>query len=558
MQKVIALDIGSYSIKAVEIVNTFKSYEITNFYEKIVPHMDDVPLDTVLPECMEQLFSENNLTADRIVTAMPGQFISSRILDFNFSDPRKIETGIFAEIEDVVPFNMDDMILDHQTLGTIDGKTFALAVMTRKAFLRNFLDLLKRVDIDPKFVDVDSLAFYNLSSFVNVGSDKPFVMVDVGHEKTSVCIVRDGVLRMFRSINLGGRYVTDFLARDLETTYHEAQEVKHRVSQVLCSVDEGEALSDDDKFVAERMTLACNAIVKELGRTLYAFKTWEKEPLEQIFVSGGGSNIKNFCQFLEDQLEVPARQTNLEATELKLSSELVDSRIVLPQSVAIGMRTVTALKKHSQVNLRRGEFAYVQNYESVLKYGGTALRAALAVIAVLAISWSMKWYFYRSQIDQLEAKYKATFVSTFPELRRKYASPKITFKRIRGDAERKLKQQIASKKSAVNGFVEENSGSPALVLLRELSQKISKDTKLDIVLFDLSHPNAETYKLQLKVETDGYDVEAKVDELLKGMSHLKDVTIKSSTAKPGSDGKVIQTTFNAEYVASPDSEERAS
>ena len=43
MQKVIGLDIGSYSIKAVEIVNTFKSYEITNFYEVVIPNIEGVP-----------------------------------------------------------------------------------------------------------------------------------------------------------------------------------------------------------------------------------------------------------------------------------------------------------------------------------------------------------------------------------------------------------------------------------------------------------------------------------------------------------------------------------
>ena len=41
MQKVIGLDIGSYSIKAVEIVNTFKSYEITNFYETVIPNLEE-------------------------------------------------------------------------------------------------------------------------------------------------------------------------------------------------------------------------------------------------------------------------------------------------------------------------------------------------------------------------------------------------------------------------------------------------------------------------------------------------------------------------------------
>ena len=213
MQKVIGLDIGSYSIKAVEIVNTFKSYEITNFYETVIPNIEGVPLDAIVPVCMEQLFKENDIKADRILTAMPGQFISSRVLPFNFSDPRKIEASVMVELEDQVPFNMDDMIIDHQmALGTAYGKTMALAVMTdsNKTFFKELLDLLSRINIDPKLVDVDSLAFYNISSQVTENDDKNYALVDIGNEKTTVCIVRNGLLRMFRSINLGGRYITDF------------------------------------------------------------------------------------------------------------------------------------------------------------------------------------------------------------------------------------------------------------------------------------------------------------------------------------------------------------
>src|SRR6185312_13658017 len=156
MQRVIGLDIGSYSIKAVEIVNTFKSYEIANFYENVIPHVDELDPDIIIPACMEQLFHENHLKADRIITAMPGQYISSRIMSFGFSDPRKIEAAILSELEDAVPFNMDDMIIDHQILGQMAGETVTLAVLTRKTFLRAFLEHLQRINIDPKLVDVDS------------------------------------------------------------------------------------------------------------------------------------------------------------------------------------------------------------------------------------------------------------------------------------------------------------------------------------------------------------------------------------------------------------------
>jgi len=99
MQKVIGLDIGSYSIKAVEIVNSFKSYEITNFYEAVIPYRDDIEPDILIPQTMELLFTENNLHADRVLTAMPGQYISSRIIPLPFSDPRKVDMAGFLKNE---------------------------------------------------------------------------------------------------------------------------------------------------------------------------------------------------------------------------------------------------------------------------------------------------------------------------------------------------------------------------------------------------------------------------------------------------------------------------
>ena len=183
MQKIIGLDIGSYSIKAVEIINSFKSYEITNFYEKVIPVSEDKTKEELLPICMEELFRENNLEADRIVTAMPGQFISSRIIPFNFSDPRKIANAIMFEVEDAVPFNLDEMVVEHQIIGSQGDKTMALAVMTRKNFLESFLEYLSRIDIDPKLIDVDSLSFYNLAPHIPHSPDEVVGLVDIGHEK---------------------------------------------------------------------------------------------------------------------------------------------------------------------------------------------------------------------------------------------------------------------------------------------------------------------------------------------------------------------------------------
>jgi type IV pilus assembly protein PilM len=548
MQKVIGLDIGSYSIKAIEIVNTFKSYEIANFYETVVPNLEGVPLDAVAACCMEQLFRENNLEADRIIAAMPGQFVSSRILPFNFSDSRKIEQSIMVQLEDLVPFNMDDMVVNHQVLGQYADKTQVLAVMTRKVFLRNFLDQLARLDIDPKLVDIDSLAFYNLASFLPIEAQMCYGIIDIGHEKTSICVVKDGLLRMFRSINLGGRYITEFLARDLEVSFHEAQRIKHRVSQVRSRTAGVGGLTGQDAEIADRMTLAANAIVKELGRTFYSYKSWEHEPLSHVFISGGTARIRNLSEFLAEQLEVPVSKFTLNGATLKVNEDVHDKFEVVAQSLAIGMRAVSNIKKHSQINLRRGEFAYTQNYESLLKGVATGARVIGLVLALLIVSYIFKYYFYSSQIDDVHAQYRREYSVAFPDLARKTTASTI-FTQYKKDAEGKLKRNIAEKRNAIFEYQLANSGSGALRVLKAISEKLPKDTAIDVTHFEFKALNPGSGKLILKAETDNFTSQSTIIDSLKAVPILKDVEEKGSGTKPGSDGKKIEFTVHANYEA---------
>lgn len=547
MQKVIGLDIGSYSIKAVEIINSFKSYQIKNFYELEMPYRDDVEKNVVLAQCLEQLFQENNLQADRILTAMPGQYISSRIVPVGFSDPRKISMAVMSEVEDAVPFNMDEMIVDHQILGTgADGRTIVMVVMTRKSFLKSFLDHLTRVNIDPKLIDVDSLSFYNLAPYLRLDPDECVAMVDIGHEKTSVCIVKNGVLKMFRSINIGGAYLTEFLSRDLESTLLEAQAVKHRVSRIQCDADPGNDLNPEDRHVVERMTLACNAIVKDLGRTLYAFKTWDRTKISKVYLSGGSARIKNMDLYLSEQLGLPVFLNRLDITDLKIDEALASKALVMPQSVAIGMRSVVSAKKHSQINLRKGEFAYVQNYAQIMRVGKIAAQVLGVALLLLIISYGFRSFLYNRQMDQLEKEYMKEYSSI--GINRKKTQGKIDFQRFRTEVRTSVQKEVSSKKDAVDGFITSSGTSPGLLAMQEISLAIPKTVKIDVTQFlftgDATHPGG---KLLLKAETDGYSSVEAIKEALKKISTISDLEEKQSGGKPGTDNKVIEFSLNMTY-----------
>jgi type IV pilus assembly protein PilM len=547
MQKVIGLDIGSYSIKAVEIINSFKSYQIKNFYELEMPFREDVEKNVLLAQTLEQLFKDNNLQADRILTAMPGQYISSRIVPVGFADPRKISMAVMSEVEDAVPFDMDDMIIDHQILGQgTDGRTIVMVVMTRKSFLRSFLDHLGRVNIDPKLVDVDSLSFYNLAPYLRLDADDCAAMVDIGHEKTSVCIVKGGQLKMFRSINIGGSYLTEFLARDLESTFEEAQAIKHRVSRVHCEKDPIVGLSEQDRLVVERMTLACNAIVKDLGRTLYAFKTWDRSQISKIFLSGGSARIKNMDLYLSEQLGLPVYLNRLDATDLKIDESLSAKALVMPQSVAIGMRSVVTAKKHSQINLRKGEFAYVQNYAQIMRIAKIGAQVLGVALLLLFISYGFRSFLYNRQMAQLEKEYQKEYSNI--GLARKKNQGKMDFQKFRADVRTSVSKEITSRRDAVDGFIANSGTSSGLLMLQDVSQAIPKTTKIDVTQFlFFGEPSSPGGRLTLKAETDGYSSVEAIKEALKKVPTISDLEEKASGGKPGTDNKIIEFTFNMNY-----------
>ena len=310
------MDIGSYSIKAVEILNHFKTFEISNYYESVLSIKEGQSRDEAVQANLKELFERNRIKADRVITALPGQYSSSRILSFNFSDHRKISAGVASEIEDTVPFNLDEMILDHQVLGGVGEQTLALAVLTRKKYIAKFLEQLQCINIDPKVVDIDSLALYNLVPYLALETGKPTALIDIGHEKTSICIVQDGILRMFRSINIGGRFITEFLAREFSLSFTDAEKLKHKVSQVISPAkSEKSSLKEEEKAVAERITQACDSIFREIGRTLYSFKDWGQAPVDSIILSGGTSLIEGLDNYLSESLKIEVKPTKLVGSE---------------------------------------------------------------------------------------------------------------------------------------------------------------------------------------------------------------------------------------------------
>jgi len=138
----------------------------------------------------------------RIIASIPGEQFSQHLVHFPFSDRKRIEKALPFEIEESVPFPLDDVVLDHVVLGEnaakgteTKGDTPVLAIMLPKTVLRKHLDLLAAAGIDPQAIVPSSIGLLVVARMVPV--DGAALLV-AGRD---LCLKNNGTVLAFRSLS---------------------------------------------------------------------------------------------------------------------------------------------------------------------------------------------------------------------------------------------------------------------------------------------------------------------------------------------------------------------
>ncbi len=107
------------------------------------------------------------------VAALPDEWVFHRLITVPFADRKKIGKIIAFEMEPLLPFAVQDMIIDFQPLASArpaDGETELYAAAVSKERLKNFIDHLSALGLEPEIITSRSFALASvLSVHVDTG-----------------------------------------------------------------------------------------------------------------------------------------------------------------------------------------------------------------------------------------------------------------------------------------------------------------------------------------------------------------------------------------------------
>ncbi len=454
LKSVLGLDLGSHRLKAVELQQTLRGVEVVQL--RSLPRSPDEDL----ADQIRQLVQLHRPGIDHVVAALPGDAVSSRRLSFPFRDKRKLTQAVPFAVEGDLPFELEQVVIDWEIVGGDRTTAEVAATIAPRQEVSRLLEVFQRADCSPRTLEAEGLALGNLAAIFDLPGVR--LLADLGHRKTTFCLLVDGQAVASRTIRVGGRHLTDALAEDLGVAPEAAEQVKCEEG-----VLRGGSAPPRAQAVLERIAREALLFVGSLEQVTTRAASGR---IDEIVLCGGTAQLAALDEFLADHTGLPTARLGYPREGAGAGFVAGGSPILFAPAIALALRGTAQAR--TRTNFRRDDFALRLDLERLLREFRWTGWLAGACVGLGALSFGLDTWLTSRDARRLEAAGAALYGEAFPG----QPVPENPITALRNEV------TAANERAAFLGVYRGNLS--ALDVLGEISRLVPPD--LDVVFEELS------------------------------------------------------------------------
>jgi len=348
MHRIVGLDVSGDAVRLVTLESSFRGFAVQE--ARSAPLDGEGTPGERLARALERLALTPPLNPeDSVAAALPGSRVASHLVTLPFTDTRRIEQVLPAEVESAIPFEMDEVVWDYMILSQTEGRTELLVAVVRKDVLREALSALAAVGIEPRVLTFGPLALGALGERGLItedgqvraeGAALPSVaLLEAGPDRADLCLLDAG---------------QPSLGRSLGTASGAAWAAAHVEESAL------------NRLLAP--------LIRDLKISLRARGSRGASP-QKILLSGPIALLPGAAERISAELQLPVEPLSLAGTAPQAPGS--------ETALALGL-ALRAQQPRGRINFRRGEFAFTKGLSEVRGQLGRFAVAA-SIILVLAL-----------------------------------------------------------------------------------------------------------------------------------------------------------------------------
>ncbi len=300
----VGLDIGSSSIKAVELKTSKQGCELVSF--GLEPLAQDTVVDGAIMDAplvagaISGIFDQQKIKTKNVATAVSGHSVIVKRVTLQAMTEEELYDRIQTEASQHIPFDIADVNLSYQLLESMDAQMDVLLVAVKKDKILNHTNVLAQAGKTPVVVDIDAFALQNCFE-VNYDPDpgQTVALLNAGASVMNINIVRGGIPLFTRDVSVGGNQYTDALQKELDLSFEDAERLK-----------KGESIAGvAEEHRATILRSVTDILILEIQKTFDFFRaTASGEHIQRIYLAGGSARVPGLVDLLREEFAMPVEE----------------------------------------------------------------------------------------------------------------------------------------------------------------------------------------------------------------------------------------------------------
>jgi len=301
---VMGLDIGSSSIRLLQLSRHGNSYKVDHFaieplpsgviVEKSVQDID------AISDAIQSAVRNSGSSSKYCAVAVSGSAVFTKTISLpsNLADA-DIESQVQIEANQYIPYPLDEISLDFEVIGPSPKNADMVDILlaaSKNENVESRQDALESLGLKAKVVDVESFAIANAFELIRerdgIRSAETVGIFDVGSDLSRLLILRNGRVIYTRDHPFGGNQLTEEIMRRYEMSAEQAQFFMR-----------GEP--GPDNFEEDVLEPYMLSIVQQISRALQFYSSSaEFSNVRTMYLSGTMASLKGLAGVVEQELGI--------------------------------------------------------------------------------------------------------------------------------------------------------------------------------------------------------------------------------------------------------------
>ena len=324
-QQVIGIDVGSSYVKLLQLRKSGENYSVKNCITRAIPvQAKENPQEKkkLVSGLIREFMADARLKTCAGKVSLYGKGVYVFFLSVPNLNKKDLRGAVGIELKKRLPPQSNinsiayeffiNVSLQEERMTTLQVTCIAVD----KFLIEEQISFMKELNIRPVSINVTPDALGNLLTFcVKTVPNKTIALLDVGASISLLNFYKGRSLVFSREIPIGGEHLTMALAKGLSAvtgvssiTMDDAEKIKRSCGIPMTDEAKTEYLTDFGSIRGEQILAMVRPVIErlvmEISRTFnYYSKTFKAGNIEELYLSGGSSRLKNIEKVLGVNVE---------------------------------------------------------------------------------------------------------------------------------------------------------------------------------------------------------------------------------------------------------------